>query len=366
MQDAIQKDVRAWLLSQADWMQEAADRLLKNGSLSDDDFSELVALLKTPEGTKASNHRKFDELLQSAGPNHVLRLSSISDVVGIENLSPNSPLTFGDGNLTVMYGHNGSGKSSYTRILKKSSGKPRAVTLKSNVFHDAPAEQKCRISFKVNDQDDLHDWNASDPAIDALRSIDIFDSDEATNYLRNENSATYSPPIVAILQRLADACDRVKADLQTEQSLLISALPALPAHLSATEPARQYEALRHNLPQAQLDQLIGWTEENERSLTTLTERLKVDDPAAKARKQRATKTQAQQLSGILGNAAKAFGLVNINSIRTLKIAAQEKRKIAIEAAQVNSAELDGIGTATWKSLWEAARAYSQTPYPHQP
>ena len=43
-----------------------------------------------------------------------------------------------------------------------------------------------------------------------------------------------------------------------------------------------------------------------------------------------------------------------------------KRKIANEAAQVKSAILDGVGSATWKALWEAARNYSVTPYPAKP
>ncbi len=77
-----------------------------------------------------------------------LRLISISDVQGIENMSPKAPLEFGSGNLVVVYGHNGSGKSGYTRILKRASGKPRAEPLKANVFGAAPPARQCKLEFK--------------------------------------------------------------------------------------------------------------------------------------------------------------------------------------------------------------------------
>lgn len=55
----VQAEIRAWLLKQNDWLQEAADRLLKNGELSPADIAALVAILKTPAGQKPTKHRSF-------------------------------------------------------------------------------------------------------------------------------------------------------------------------------------------------------------------------------------------------------------------------------------------------------------------
>lgn len=137
-----------------------------------------------------------------------------------KSLSPRQPLNFSNGNLTVIYGHNGSGKSSYTRILKKPSGKPRAVHLKPNVFQAAPAEQKYKITFQLGDQSTTTEWYANDAPIDAIRAVDIFDSDEANHYL-TKKSATYTPSVVAMFESLATACDQIKGLLQTEQNQLV-------------------------------------------------------------------------------------------------------------------------------------------------
>lgn len=140
----ILEEIRAWLLKQQDWFQETADRLLRQGQLLPQDITDLVALLKTPEGQKVTKHRAFDGLMGAPAGTNEVRLLRIDGVSGIENLGPRYPLDFGTGNLTVIYGHNGSGKSSYTRVLKKVSGKPRAVDLKANVFQVVPVERNAR------------------------------------------------------------------------------------------------------------------------------------------------------------------------------------------------------------------------------
>ncbi|MFT0520204.1 hypothetical protein, partial [Pseudomonas faucium] len=57
-----QVDIRTWLLKQNDWLQEAADRLLKKGEIDALDVADLTALIKTPAGSKPSSYREFAEL----------------------------------------------------------------------------------------------------------------------------------------------------------------------------------------------------------------------------------------------------------------------------------------------------------------
>ena len=362
---AVQDDIKVWLLSQQDWLQEAADRLLIQGQLSEVDDLALCNLLKTPQGQKVSKHRVFDTLSLAQVVAGELRLSGISAVVGIENLMPREPLQFGAGNLVVIYGHNGSGKSSYTRILKKASGKPRATLLKSNVFQAAPVGRKCTISFQQGEKADSIDWPANGAPIDAIRAVDIFDSDEAGYYLTKENAASYTPPLVSMFESLAAACDRIKAQLQGEQDRLLSLLPALPPIYAGTVPASKYGALRADLSETGIQQFVAWTQEQARALGALTERLKVTDPAAVAKQKRATKAQCMQIINALKRDMTAFGAESLNAIRLLQATVKAKRQIAAEAAQVGSAKLDGVGSDTWRALWEAAKTYSQTAYPGQ-
>ena len=359
-----QGQVRTWLLEQSDWLQEAADRLLKHGNLTQNDISQIASLLKTPAGQAISKHRTFDELTH-APAGSVLRLQSIADVTGIESLGPRAPLDFGTGNLTVIYGHNGSGKSCYTRILKKATGKTRAGDLKPNVFQAAPASSKCTLNFELDQLSESVEWHITDAAIEQLRDIDIFDSDEALHYLKSESAATYSPPIMGLFEKLATATDLVKDALQAEQDQLLSKLPIIPAAYQGTAAGKDYQRLSSLTPSA-VEQLLRWTPENLGSLEALNERLKTNDPASLAKQKRDTCTQVTNIIRGIKTAVAAFGAEQIQAIRKQRTEASDKRRIAIEGAKAKSAVLEGVGTPTWKAMWEAARAYSLIPYPDRP
>lgn len=359
----VQAEIRDWLLKQQDWLQETADRILRQGMLTTADFEEVCRLLKTSAGQAVTTHRLFNSLLGAQSTGDELRLINIRDVQGIENLSPRHPLCFGTGNLTVVYGHNGSGKSSYTRIFKKASGKPRAVELKPNVFDPKPALGQCQITYRLGGQQQTVPWSSNEAPIEAVRAIDIFDSDEATHYLNRESAVSYTPPTVALFESLAAACDQLKRMLQAEQGQMFSTLPAMPALYQPTVAGRHYRNLNANLTDLIVQNLVLWTEEKAQELDKLVERLKVADPVAEAKKKRATKSQVEQIMAALIEASVSFGVEGIQEIRALRGVAQEKRRIALEAAHVKTAKLDGVGSATWRALWEAARNYSQVVYP---
>ena len=356
-------DIRQWLHKQSDWLQDAAARLLRQDSLSPTDVKDLVASLRTAAGQKVTAHRTFDSLVGASTTASHLRLTSIGELTGIEGLAPRRALTFGKNNLTVIYGHNGAGKSSYARLLKKVTGKPRASDLKSNVFHAAPVQGQCQFTYQLAGEDISTEWVANAPAVEALRAVDIFDTDEAVHYLGSESAAAYTPPIVALFENLALACDQVKAQLQDEQGKLIKALPALPHEYVAAVAGKSYLSLKPEVTEATLTALLAWTDENEKALTQTTERLKTADHAALAKQKRAKKVQVQQVATGLQEASIAYSLTALECLRVLRAAAQTKRKIATQAAKVESGELDHIGTTTWRAMWKAAREYSQEAYP---
>jgi energy-coupling factor transporter ATP-binding protein EcfA2 len=359
-------DIRQWLHKQPDWLQDTAERLLKQGSLSPTDVKDLVTRLRTAAGQKVTVHRTFDSLVGASTTGSHLRLISLGELTGIEGLAPRRPLTFGQNNLTVVYGHNGSGKSSYARLLKKVTGKPRASDLKSNVFQAAPVQGQCQFTYQLAGEVISTEWVANAPAVEALRAVDIFDTDEAVHYLSSESAAAYTPPIVALFENLALACDQVKAQLQDEQGKLVKALPALPYEYGATVAGKGYSSLTAGVAEANLNTLLTWTVENEKSLTQTTERLKTADHAALAKQKRAKKAQVQQVATGLQQASDAYSLTALEYLRALRSAAQTKRQIATEAAKVETAELDHVGTATWRAMWEAAREFSQEAYPVKP
>lgn len=363
----ISQEIIGWLHQQQDWIQETAERLHTGGSLSDSDIDHLVACLKSEEGRKVTASRPFPALGSASRTGVELRLLSLGDIKGIENLSPRRPLDFGKGNLAVIYGPNGSGKSSYTRILKKVCGKPLAKDLKPHAFQAPPTERKCTIRYRSNGTEQSHEWSPTGAALADLQSVDFFDADAASFYLSKEAEASYTPPAVALFEGLANACDRVKAKLQAEQALLVSSLPALPPGYAGSKVGTAYQGLKADTSETVLQRLVQWTEADQAALDQLVERLKVADPALTAKQKRATKAQVDKLREEVTSTGTALSQEQLQVLRDARSSALEKRRVATEAAKActQTSKLDGIGTETWNALWKAARQYSQTPYPGQ-
>ena len=127
----IQKDIIDWLKTLKGWQTELAYRILTK-KIEEVDIANIVAMAKS---NTSFENKDFPNFLNSNNEKQI-RLLSIESIQNIESLAPRNPLKFEkDKNLTVIYGSNGSGKSGYTKIIKKISGKPRAVDLKSNVFN---------------------------------------------------------------------------------------------------------------------------------------------------------------------------------------------------------------------------------------
>ncbi len=351
-----------WLNSLHPWLQEAAFRILTNKTLSYADYSDLVALIKTPLKLDPAKPREYPSTSSSPSTSNAVRLQAISEIKGIDNLNPKVPLTFGSSNLTVLYGNNGTGKSGYTRILKRACGKPGAVELKPNIYKAAPAaaDRSIKISYSVNGTAQSVAWNPSTPAINDLICIDIFDAKSGRVYTDNETEISYIPAELAFLSDLVVACEAVEKVLKAEKETFTKALPQFPPTYAGTAAATIYATISPTTHVDQLAKLHPWTEADAQQKTSLEDRLRIADPANEAKKLRSTKAQIVSIENNLNQATAAMSTSALQDLKQKHKTALEKRKAATEGAKVlaESSELDGIGSETWRTLWQAAREYS--------
>ncbi len=354
----VNGNIREWLDRQAPWIREAATRLSVRAELTADDVRDLVLLMETDaESVHAGVVPHFPTKSQPLADEPLLLLS-IGDIEGIERLGPQEPLVFG-GNLTVVYGPNGSGKSGYARILKCACGKPRAPALLPNVFQPSPKSQRCTIRYKIGDVEQTVEWNAQVP-IHALESVDLFDASTGRVYVDSETPATYVPPLVGLFEGLVNACGLVLAEIDRKRQNLPCNLPGLPAMYADTPAGTLYSALTATTSAKDIAHLIDWSEGDEKQLLALDERLAAS-PRDLACSKRDRQRQVDLLRESLTSAVNATGQEAFERIGSLIDTAQAKRRIAADGAQALTASsaLEGVGSQTWRSLWEAARSYSQ-------
>ena len=182
-----------WFSERPQWLQIAATQLLQQAELTDNDIAEIAALSqpeadgKVPKATCSFSASAF-----SLGAAGTLRLCSISDVEGVNALAPKKPLEFGKGNITVVYGNTGSGKSGYVRLLKHVCGARVPGTLHRNVYKAGSTTQKACISFVQDGVSKSHTWSGQG-ICDDLNSVDIFDTSFGKVFVSSEDEVSYEP-----------------------------------------------------------------------------------------------------------------------------------------------------------------------------
>jgi energy-coupling factor transporter ATP-binding protein EcfA2 len=356
--------ISSWLNSQHPWIQEAAYRILSKSSIDDSDIADFVAMIKAHKGGNKGAKtipRTYPEFGVGSAATKAIRLKSIGDIVGIDKLTPKTPLVFSTGNLCVVYGNNGSGKSGYARILKRACGKAGAQELKGDVFGPELTNPRCSISFEVDTVPVSKKWGAKAAPIDDLKSVDIFDAAGCKSYLEAETSVSFSPPQLVLFTDLAEVYRRVEGNFSAEQTAHKKVLPLLPKIHEGTDAGNFYNSLKPKMAPADLGQLYPWTDQDQEKLIQLVAKKAVKDPAEEAKKKRATKKEIDLLRVGLLTARAAVAPNKQFELLSLSINAKTARAAATGSAAVLSkrANLQGLGTATWIALWDAARRYSE-------
>jgi energy-coupling factor transporter ATP-binding protein EcfA2 len=278
------ENITNWFKSQSRWLQETARILLQKNTLNELEISEIVSLCKE-EIDNQSNSDKIDLPLESLESNdfQTLRLCAISDIRGINILSPKKPLELGKGNLSVIYGQNGTGKSGYVRILKHVCGAKNPGLLLPNVWLKTPQKQKCSISYEKDKVARKVMWDATSGIIEDLGDVDIFDTSCGKAYVNSENEVTYEPRVLSFFSDLVKLCEKVSLQLDDEIGKLNSKKPILPPEFEFLEDGQWYNELSYETSSDELNKKCTWKEEDIKKFDEIDKRLKEKTPEAKAK-----------------------------------------------------------------------------------
>jgi len=364
----ILSQLETWFIARPLWLQDAARRLIEQGAPDGTDLDELIVLCKLEAQVPDESLPQLQArgiapgALQVSESPVTLCLEQISNVKGINALKPKSPLELGESPLTIIYGGTGSGKSGYVRLLKHACGARKIGELHVNVFDDAGSDQGCtfRVKIDTNPAQDLN-WSPAMGALEDIRFIEIYDTASGHVYLTEENEVTYEPWILSLFTDLTFICTQVGQALKDEIERSVPKTLSLPPQFQNTESALWYSKLNPEAKQDDIDKRCLWDEESEQQLTELQKRLSEQDPALKAKNLRTTKGKVLALHGELKKIRDKLTDEKCQGYLTAQTQAGFKRKAADEDAKkvFENAPLDGVGSETWRLLWEQARKYSE-------
>lgn len=360
------KELENWLSKRSLWVQNAISRIINKGYIDEEDITQLVELCKKEAGILKDIKGDLKEIkfnlrhLNNEEITNDLIIESISNLTGMFALSPRKPLQLGKNKLTAIYGRNGSGKSSYVKVLKHMCGARNPGRLISNIFEDKNDIKGCNIDIKIGDKRESICWKQEDGVSDRLKEIEIYDTDCADVYVNLENEVTYEPWILTLLTKITEVCTKVGEEIEKEIKNNISKKPNIPKEYIDTEAGKWYLNMSHR-SKTDVVSKCEWNSELDKQLQTLRERLSIANPIEKSKNINNKVNSLNKLIKSIEDLEIGLSDEVCNKYLALKKEADLKRRVADEDVDkvLNLTSLDGVGTESWKLLWEQARQYSE-------
>jgi len=364
---SIYNEILSWSNNKPDFLKDALRRIISSTDLTQTDIDELALLVKKECGDTSVtlNSNPIDSThiptLISAGTVYP-KLLSIKDPINICALHDQGHLQFPNNGLTVVYGNNGSGKSSYSRILKKLCWSRNSnVELKKNVFSPSTSQQKVDFVIEINGTSTPFQWLENSPSHPSLSSIFVFDNECGNVYVNNENPTQYKPIGIDVLERLIPALSGISQKLNSEIVTYNTQKPSLDIALLGT-PTGQWYSNIETLTKTEIETYIQFSQtqtDRKQELFTL---INSQNPQQNIQNLNSLKGRIENYIRQFKSIEERFNEPSIQELRSLR----SRYEVIKQAYDLASNELSGIntiegfGTNPWRTLWDAAKNFANS------
>ncbi len=359
---AALNDILCWSESRAPWQRDALKRLVTLGNdLSANDIDELYEICINENSDFSP--LKSDNISPENIEDDPVTILKIANPTGVNALANNQNLNFAVAGLTVVYGDNGSGKSGYVRILKHAC---RTRDSKLNILPDINAPkslpQTADIHFAKGASQKHIEWSPSGVPNASLASVSIFDTRSANTHLGGQHHVAYTPFPMVVLSELSGICEKIKEKISFNIANLSKQTPlAISQHKlnNKTAAGAFLSKLSSKTNLSELDILVNLTADEKSRYESLQSDLS-GDPSKVTAQLNSLKSRLGYSSNSVQQLIHSTSEKEFTKFRAQQNLLVEKSELAVAASDklFEASPLPDIGGARWRSLWEAARTYS--------
>jgi len=178
---------------------------------TDADCSEVLELLLKEKGltdvAPAPAPLRLGDLADESARSAEV-IVEIGRCANVNSIASEDPLTFEPGGITLVYGHNAAGKSSYARALKSIARAAHREPVLPNLFAPSPTkEPQAVVEVEVDGVRSPHIVSFANPQL-VLPSTTVFDGRCASAYLGSRRKVEFTPIPLLLFGRAASAQQR--------------------------------------------------------------------------------------------------------------------------------------------------------------
>lgn len=141
-----------------------------------------------------------------------IRLVSLKHISGVNALAENQIIKFHD-NVTILNGLNGSGKSSYFRIINEIVGGNEKKEILSNIYNDTDKTVSVELIYKLGNTEKSLLWDNKRRGFEDLNNCRVFDSSYLKGFLdvRKVDETLVYPLGLNLFAYIASDIDKLKS-----------------------------------------------------------------------------------------------------------------------------------------------------------
>ncbi len=227
-------EITTWSEGLPLWQRDALRRLYSACGPSPTDLDELEYLCRKPHGLIAAEGPAIHEKLLSSSdlPSTVVSaaavtLRSVSETKYVNALAEDQTLSFLEPGLTIVYGDNGTGKSGYSRVLKRACRARDQEEILPDAYASAGAgEAAAAIEYSVGGvTEPKFAWRDAKAAPDPLSEISVFDYRCALVHVDAANELAYTPVPLQLLEGLAAISRQMASKLRNSRTAVEEQIP---------------------------------------------------------------------------------------------------------------------------------------------
>ena len=367
----------SWSLGLPAWQSDAIARLFVKRILPPEDLDDLYALLKAAHGIpdlkgRVANRLSADKVSPASIANVDIKLLAVKNLRNVNAIAEKQRLAFGATGLTIVYGDNGSGKSGYSRVLKRACrarDQNEQIHPNANLPPNKTGIAQAEFELSTNGVESEVTWVNGTTAPPALSSLAIFDSHCARAYLDDEDDFAYVPYGLDILEGLAQTCkqlDTLSRNEYAQNQPDTSAFSDLGN--DETKAGKLIASLSAKTKPEQVEALATISAEENGRREELDKALKTHNPKERAAQLRLRAARLMKLDKTILEKHALVNSVALARIRNLAEAFQKDNAVSELAAKILTEDeslLPGTGGDLWKELFESARKFCTKAHPNK-